>query len=532
MPLSLRCASVTHPQALAVLLPMRSTPLSVGALLKKLDEPTRTAITVFLKRKEFTGERGTISTLYPDKGCDRVWVVGLGEVAKLDAGTWLLAGAKLAQAALNAGISSLAIRLPDDLTHTVQTQFTAEQIGRLIGDGLGLGRFEFKQFKGAAGKNSSSDQTKSSTQAKAMQPGSPVVLTVDMDKPFVEGLTRALTIVPSVDLARRLAATPPNIANPQFLAQQVRSMARKVGLSCRILDAKALRKLGMNALLAVGGAGSTPPCLIVLEWKGTDSTRGQKASNKPVLLVGKAVTFDTGGYSLKPAESMPAMKYDKCGGMVVLGVMHALAQLKYPGHVVGLVPCAENMVGPTAYRPADILRACNGVTIEVTNTDAEGRLILADALAWGCKTYQPRVAVDLATLTGGVVVGLGTHVAGMFTTHDSLRDRLQQAGAASGERLWPLPLWEEYRQQIKGTHGDIVNAAGREGSPCTGAAFISYFVSADGTGDAMSNPPTDGWAHLDIAGVSDFARAGNLYPPGPTGFGVRLLLRWLEEKVK
>lgn len=521
MPMTLRCATVNNPQAMAVLLLGGTRQLPTDLL--PIDHKLGGVLTSLLARKEFTGDRGTITTLYPASGVDRVWVVGLGEVAKLDAGAWLLAGAKLAQAAMGAGITSLAIRLPQSLLPTLPGSMSPAQVGRLLGDGLGLGRFEFKHYKGTATKQGNKPDPANSNAAKGV-----ATLTVDVDPSLANGMSKALAITPWVDMSRTLAATPPNVANPRYMADQVQITSRRVGLSCKVLDTNQLRKLGMNALLAVGGAGSTPPCLIVMEHKGTASKKtGVKKAIQPVLLVGKAVTFDTGGYSLKPADSMPPMKYDKCGGMVVIGVMHALAAMKYPGHVVGLIPCAENMVGPTAYRPADILKACNGVTIEVTNTDAEGRLVLADALAWGCKTYQPKSVVDLATLTGGVVVGLGTHTAGVFTTHDTLRDSLQKAGLETGERVWPLPLWEEYRQQIKGTHGDIVNSAGREGSPCTGAAFISHFVSADGSGDAMSNPPVEGWAHLDIAGVSDFARAGNLYPPGPTGFGVRLLLQWL-----
>jgi leucyl aminopeptidase len=230
----------------------------------------------------------------------------------------------------------------------------------------------------------------------------------------------------------------------------------------------------MEGLLAVGRAGSTPPALICLEY------RSARSKNKPVLLVGKAVTFDTGGISIKPSAGMEYMKYDKCGGMSVIGAMHAIAQLQLSINVVGLVGAAENMVGTQAYRPSDILKMYNGVTVEVTNTDAEGRLVLADALAYGCERYKPKFVIDLATLTGGVVVALGPYCAGMFCNDGSLREHLLKAGDITEERLWHLPLWHEHRKQLKGTHGDIVNSAGREAHPIQGAAFLSHFIDSDG----------------------------------------------------
>jgi leucyl aminopeptidase len=221
------------------------------------------------------------------------------------------------------------------------------------------------------------------------------------------------------------------------------------------------------------------------------------------------------------------MKYDKCGGMAVIGAMHAIARLKLPMRVVGLIPAAENMVDERAYRPNDILTMTNGVTVEVTNTDAEGRLILADALAYGCQHYKPRAVIDLATLTGGVVVALGSACAGAFVNDADLRTHLFDAAEASGERLWHLPLWDEHKKLIKGTHSDIVNSAAvREAHPIQGAAFLSYFVAKDG--DFKKKDPVP-WAHLDIAGVVEAkGNNGSPLPKGPTGFGVRLLVRAIE----
>jgi leucyl aminopeptidase len=236
-----------------------------------------------------------------------------------------------------------------------------------------------------------------------------------------------------------------------------------------------------------------------------------------VLLVGKAITFDTGGYSLKPAASMDGMKYDKSGGTAVIGAMHAIARLGVACPVVGLIPAAENLVGRRGYRPGDILRMYNGTTVEVTNTDAEGRLVLADALAYGCRTFRPRAIVDLATLTGGVVVALGSECAGAFCADTAWREHLFEAAADTGERLWQLPLWPEHRALLKSTHADLVNAGGREAHPIQGAAFLWHFVDED-------RP----WAHLDIAGVAEAKKDGDLFVKGPTGFGVRLLVRAIE----
>jgi len=274
----------------------------------------------------------------------------------------------------------------------------------------------------------------------------------------------------------------------------------------------------------VGRAGSTPPSLICLEYR-PDGTEDQR----PLMLVGKAVTFDTGGYSIKPGTGMTSMKYDKCGGTAVYGAMAGIAELGLRIPVVGLIPAAENMIAQHAYRPDDILTMHNGVTVEVTNTDAEGRLILADALAYGCQTYQPRAVVDLATLTGGVVTTFGNVCAGLFCQDDTLTEQVRSAGEQTAERVWPLPLWDEYKEMMKSTHADIVNAAGRKAHPIQGAAFLAHFVTAPQAADSEeATTPAPPWAHLDIAGVADAESDSALFTKGPTGWGVRLLIRLAE----
>ncbi len=247
------------------------------------------------------------------------------------------------------------------------------------------------------------------------------------------------------------------------------------------MDERQLARLGMGGILAVGdGSIQTPPRMIVLEHRPPKHlARTAKRPAKTILVVGKAITFDTGGISIKPADKMGKMIFDKCGGMAVLGLMYAVAKLKLPIHVVGILSSAENAISSKAYRPGDILRMYNGVTVEVTNTDAEGRLVLADAIAWGIEKFKPAAVVDLATLTGGVIVALGKTMAGVMSNSDQLVSELTQAGESEGEKIWRLPLGEDQRNFIKSESADIVNSAGREGHPLQGGAFLSYFVPED-----------------------------------------------------
>jgi leucyl aminopeptidase len=289
-----------------------------------------------------------------------------------------------------------------------------------------------------------------------------------------------------------------------------------------VLDEKELKRLGCGGLLAVGSGSPNPPRLIALEHKGSGKSKGAGSSGSaPLLVVGKSITFDTGGISIKPADKMGDMIYDKCGGMAVLGLMYALAKSSFPLRVVGLLTSAENHVSGTAYRPGDIITLYNGVTVEVNNTDAEGRLVLADAIAWGIDVYKPGAVVDLATLTGGVVVALGNTMAGLMSNDDDLANELLAAAASAGEKVWRLPVGEDQRDMMKSNHADILNSAGRWGSPLTGAAFISF---------ALPEKPKVPWVHLDIAGVADTDKELPLYAKGATGYGVRTLFEWLTQR--
>ncbi len=510
---------------------LRDDHQSLPAGYEALDRQLGGAIRDAIARPELSTKPGAVTTLYPSQGAARLFIVGLGKASRpLDAAR--LAGTKLVAAAFNAKVKFLSLLLLPALDEAVD----AEAVGAALGEGVTLGNFEFTGYKGA--RNSGKKKS------------APIDLTLSPDKALLKAAAHGAMVSESANLARTLAATPPNVANPKYLCDFAAKMAKQVGLSCKIIDNHQAKKLGMGGLTAVGAGGSEKPALICLEWKpkssgfrvpgselkkGTRSdvssnseraTRNSKLSPGPVLLVGKAITFDTGGYSIKPMPGMLGMKYDKSGGMTVLGAMHAIARLKLPIHVVGLVPAAENMIDEDAYRPNDIITFCNGVTCEITNTDAEGRLVLADALAYGCKTYKPRAVIDLATLTGAVVVALGVHCAGAFVNDEDLHRRLFDAAERTGERLWHLPLWDEHKDYMKGHHSDLVNSGIREAGAIQGAAFLSHFVAKDG--DFEKNAPVP-WAHIDIAGTADMDREVGPFPKGPTGFGVRLLVRALEQ---
>lgn len=365
-------------------------------------------------------------------------------------------------------------------------------------EGLLLGAFQFRRHKSP----------------RKASPTSKIHLLVERrTRNLTAALKRALLTAEATNLARAWSHEPPNILNPVTLAQRTRRLARDAGLKCTVYDEKRLAQMKAGALLAVGMASKTPPRLLVLEYSPRKN-RGGKA--KPVILVGKAVTFDTGGYSLKDKTGIVGMKFDKCGGMAVLGVMQAVAKLEPPTPVIGIVPAAENMIAGNAYRPNDIVTTMSGKTVEIISTDAEGRMILADALTFALQNYKPRAVIDVATLTGGVVVALGAVRAGLFSNHDGLAKALIASGENVHEKLWRLPLDEEYLDLIKGDDSDLKNSGGRHAHPIIGAIFLKQFVRDDVP-----------WAHLDIAGTATTEKNRSYRAKGATGFGVRLLIDFI-----
>ncbi|WP_319804062.1 leucyl aminopeptidase [Nocardioides dongkuii] len=323
-------------------------------------------------------------------------------------------------------------------------------------------------------------------------------------------LRRAVALGRAGWRARHLATVPSNLKNPAWLADQARLVAEEAGLGHEVWDERRLADEGFGGILAVGKASATPPRLVRLDY--TPRRAGQRTPT--VVLVGKGITFDTGGLSIKPGEAMTNMKRDMTGGAVVLAVMAALAEVGCPVRVVGLVPMAENAVSGNAVRPGDVVRHWDGRTSEITNTDAEGRVVLADALAYAVATLDPAVVVDVATLTGAMKVALGQQVGGFFANRDALAAKVAAAGEAAGEPLWRFPLAEVYEEKIASKVADADNGAGGPGA-ITAALFLQHFV-----GEVP-------WAHLDVASVGDAPEESFEWTAGPTGFGARALLAWL-----
>lgn len=445
----------------------------------------------------------------------RLVVVGLGSAEKFSAECLREAGAALAKAAAKHRIPSIAVSppaIPDRLPPVPNArgdQGDMPQGIEALVEGIVVGSFDYLEYRGTARKSPENEQAR----------------TIDFSivgdqKQIGDAVERGRIIAEGQNFARTIASRPGNNINPPSLAKVAQQLAEELKLTSRILDEKEMKRLGMGGILGVGsGSTNTPPRMIVLEYRGN---RGSK--DRPLLVVGKSITFDSGGISIKPADKMGRMIYDKSGGMAVLGLMYSVAKLKLPVHLVGILASAENILSATSYRPGDILHMYNGVTVDVTNTDAEGRLVLGDALAWGIETYKPAAVVDLATLTGGVVIALGKAMAGVMSNSDQIMDELTRASQRAGEKIWRLPIWDEHRELMRGESADLVNAGpARDASPLQGGAFLSYFVPWEGK-DAIP------WAHIDIAGVADTEKELPLYAKGSTGWGVRTMVQWVQAR--
>ncbi len=323
------------------------------------------------------------------------------------------------------------------------------------------------------------------------------------------GLARGLAIAHGIDLAKDLGNTPSNICTPEYLAGEARKVAKTHGFGCEILDHAACEKLGMGSFLSVGKGSDKPPRFIVLKHEG-----GAKG-DKPVVLVGKAITFDAGGISLKPPAEMDEMNYDMSGGGAVLGAFRAIGELGLPLNVVGLIPACENMPDADANKPGDIVTSMSGQTIEILNTDAEGRLILCDALTYA-ERFEPDAVVDIATLTGACVIALGAHPSALFSNHDPLAREIEHAGDHAWDRVWHMPLWDDYQEQLKSNLADMANIGGRPAGSITAACFLSRFAKKYH------------WAHLDIAGTA--YKGGR--DKGSTGRPVSLLVHFLLNRAR
>lgn len=451
-------------------------------------------------KKDFKGDARTWFLRYGTE-FEREALIGMGPSKKLDAESVRRIAAVAANRALALGVDSYVI----DWSHALAAEVVdAEWLGRAAAEGTRLATYRYEQHRGTG--------TPTKDRGKEVRS----VVFIGAAKPFKTGVQEGLAAAEAVCFARDVSNAPGNALPPRVMAEEAQALAKGAAqITCKIYEEAELKRLKMGALLGVAKGSVEPPRLIHLRYKPR-AKRGVKSQR--LVLVGKGLTFDTGGISIKPAARMEDMKYDMCGAAAVLGVFRALRSLDFPHEIHGVIASAENMPDGKAQKPGDVVTAFDGKTIEVLNTDAEGRLVLADALSWACKHIKPDAMLDLATLTGAVVVALGHEATGVMGD-DQLCRELINAGEATGERCWQLPLWDVHREMMKSDVADLrnINSPNDGAGSTAGGAFLSYFVDKEIP-----------WAHLDIAGTAWGGKARDYGPKkGATGVAVRLLLEWL-----
>ena len=466
---------------------------------KTLDQACKGLLGTLIERGDFEGRSGSSLMLHhlPSGPCDRILLVGLGkekEFREKEYGTAIRTAIK----ALREGATTDAFLTLTTLPLRKRSQAWKIRHAVLIAQEVA---YRFDQFK-----------SKKSDKPPVLQQ---LALAVDSRKelsPAETALSQALSISNGVSLAKNLGNLPGNVCTPAYLADTARQLAEEHALDCEILARADMEKLGMHAFLSVARGSHQPPQFIVLRYRGEASAKGTK-NTKPVVLIGKGITFDSGGISLKPGEGMDEMKYDMCGAASVLGTLKAVAQMKLPLDLIVIVPSSENMPGGNASKPGDIVTSMSEQTIEILNTDAEGRLILCDALTYA-ERFKPGVVIDIATLTGACVIALGHVANGLFANDNGLANDLLCAGEASLDRAWQMPLWDDYQEQLKSNFADMANIGGRPAGSITAACFLSRFAKKFD------------WAHLDIAGTAWKSGADK----GATGRPVPLLAYYLLDR--
>jgi len=474
-------------------------PIAEKAKNDRLDKALGGALSALARRGVFEGKAGQVHALrIPSRGGRRgpevAVLAGLGKAGEATQETVRRALGSAGRRARSEGARSVAVSLDG----AVGGSLGAEEAARAAAEGLALGLYRMERFKGAKSR----EKLAKERMERAVLCGGRGISRSAMSR----GMRLGQILAEGTAVARDLVNTPSNEKRPPDLAAEVRRIARKAGLRCTVLDGRQLARLKMGALLAVARGSSAPARVFVLEY------RPGRGSSRPIAFVGKGVTFDTGGISIKPSSGLELMTTDMSGAAAVVGAMVAVARLRPRVPVVGVGALAENMLGADATRPGDIVRAMSGTTVEIHNTDAEGRLVLADALHYTKTRFKPQCMIDLATLTGACVVALGEKLTGLYATHDEMRERMMRLGEETGDRLWHMPLYPEFGDMMKGKLADLCNiSGGRYGGANTAAAFLQHF--AEGTP----------WAHLDIAGPAHTSKDEPYRPAGGTGVGVRLL---------
>ncbi|MDC0142383.1 leucyl aminopeptidase [Candidatus Nitrosopelagicus sp.] len=463
-----------------------NAPIGLGKLNKKIDQ------TILQSVKEINGGKGKISIIHSHKEIpsERVLIAGLGKKSKLTSDVLRDVTGIITKKINELKIREFSIIIPE------KTSIDNNQVISSIVEGANLSLYEFDLFKKEKSNNKELDLT---------------LLTSDKNAQKI--IKDSIIISDAVKFTRDVANLPPNECPPTKLGEIAKKIANENKMKCTVFSKNEIKSKGLGGVTAVGQGSKNEPKFIILEY------RNGKKEQKPILLVGKAVTFDTGGISLKPGEKMDEMKFDKCGGCTVLGVMKAISELKLPVNVIAIIPSVENMPSGDAFRPGDIIKLFNGKTAEILNTDAEGRLILADGLAYGIKHYQPSSVMDFATLTGACIVALGTNVAGIVSNNSKLASKIKTASVKTSEEVWELPINDDYMEMVKSKVADIKNLGmGRAAGTITAAAFLA---------NSVGNVP---WVHFDIAGtawIQPSTKTKSYNSHGATGFGVRLVVNHL-----
>lgn len=468
----------------------------LDATAQAVDQATGGAITAALKRGDLKGKPGQTLLLHslPNLKAERVLLVGTGKSGELDGRQWR----KVASAALTVlkGLGG------SDATFALQDVQVKERdlyaCTRALVEVLADGQYVFDQFKSKKNEVPALNRI--------------TLLTDKVNQTHVEQAARhASAIAAGMSFARDLGNLPPNICHPTYVAEQAKQLGKAFkGLKVEVLDEKKLRELGAGSFLAVSQGSDQPGCIVVMQYNGG------KKGDQPYALVGKGITFDTGGISLKPGQGMDEMKYDMCGAASVLGTFRAALELQLPINLVGLLACAENMPSGNATRPGDIVTSMSGQTVEILNTDAEGRLVLCDTLTYA-ERFKPRAVIDVATLTGACIVALGSNTSGLLGNNDELLQQVLGAGLKAEDRAWQLPLFDEYQEQLDSPFADIANIGGPKAGTITAACFLSRFTKA--------YP----WAHLDVAGTA-WTSGGK--EKGATGRPVPLLTQYLLDRAE
>jgi leucyl aminopeptidase len=464
---------------------------TLSAPARELDRTAGGALAAVLKRGDMDGKSGTVLTLHDvsNVAAERVILVGLGRESEFGPRQYREAIATAMRAVAATGAASAEFHLTALEVKGRDAAWRAQQAATLARESL----YRFEQMK--------------SRKDRAPSPLREIVFaaaTREELRSAERGAAHGSALAEGMALTKNLGNLPPNVCTPAYLAAQAKELAKQYGMKVRVFERADMRKLGMNTLLSVAQGSAQPPKFIVIEYGPVTKT------GKPVVLVGKGVTFDTGGISIKPAAEMDEMKFDMSGAGTVLGTMKAVAELELPLSVVGLIPTTENMPGGRATRPGDIVKSMSGQTVEILNTDAEGRLILCDALTYA-ERYQPSAVIDIATLTGACVIALGHVACGLFANDDALANELLAAADAAYDRAWRLPVWDDYQEQLKSNFADFANIGGRPAGSVTAACFLSRFATKYK------------WAHLDIAGTA--WRGGK--EKGATGRPVPMLTQFL-----